>query len=193
MEHSTVNRRVAGSSPARGAYIIGEHMKVYIGRYPKDSNKERKISVRIDKYDTWSMDYTLAHIVHPMLLQLRDTKMGAPNVDDADVPDELKTTAAPHVNLDYETDDNHFKRWDYVLNEMIFAFESKLIDWEDQYHTGEFDMVTVPVEMNGVTGYRLEKGPNHTHVVDYEGLQKHEERIANGFRLFGKYYQSLWD
>jgi hypothetical protein len=168
-------------------------MKIYIGRYPKDSSKERKISVRIDRYDTWNMDGTLAHIIHPMLIQLRDTKQGAPHVDDTDVPDELKKSFAPPTENDWDTDDNYFKRWDYVLNEMIFAFESTLIDWEDQYYTGDIDFVTVPVDKNGVKMYRLEKGPNDTHVVDYEGLQKHQERIANGFRLFGKYYQSLWD
>jgi hypothetical protein len=157
------------------------------------SKRKRSINVRIDKCDTWSMDNTLAHIVHPMLIQLRNTKYGAPYVDDIDVPDELKTLAAPPTHTEWDVDDNHFKRWDYVLDEMIFAFESKLTAWQDQYYTGEIDFVTVPVDKNGVELHRLEKGPNDTHVVDYEGLQKHEERIANGFRLFGKYYQSLWD
>ena len=42
-------------------------MKVYIGRYPKDPNKEQKVNVQIDKWDTWNMDATLAHIIVPML------------------------------------------------------------------------------------------------------------------------------
>jgi len=29
--------------------------------------------------------------------------------------------------------------------------------------------------------------------IDNEGLKKHEERIKNGLRLFGKYYRGLWD
>ena len=29
--------------------------------------------------------------------------------------------------------------------------------------------------------------------VDYEGMQKRQDRMANGFILFGKYYESLWD
>jgi hypothetical protein len=41
-------------------------MKVYIGPYKKTSD-ERKIDVRIDKYDTWNMDSTLAYIILPML------------------------------------------------------------------------------------------------------------------------------
>jgi hypothetical protein len=28
---------------------------------------------------------------------------------------------------------------------------------------------------------------------DWFAQARDEERIANGFRLFGKYYQSLWD
>lgn len=133
-------------------------MKAYIGRYPKDHSKERKIRVRIDKWDTWSMDYTLAHIVVPMLKQLRETKHGAPYTDDADVPEHLRTSAAPPTENAWDTDDNHFKRWDWIMDEMIFAFESKLID-----------------------------------DVDWEHRDKHHERISNGFRLFGKYYEHLWD
>lgn len=41
-------------------------MKAYIGRYPK-GDKERKISIRIDPWDVWNMDHTLALIIVPML------------------------------------------------------------------------------------------------------------------------------
>jgi len=82
-------------------------MKVYIGPYPKTSNKEQKISVRIDKYDTWSMDITLAHIIVPMLKQLKETKHGAPDVSDEDVPQHLRRTEVPVMA--YETDDNYFQ------------------------------------------------------------------------------------
>ena len=46
--------------------------------------------VKIDRYDTWSMDHTLADIILPMLKQLRDTKHGSPMVDVEDVPEELR-------------------------------------------------------------------------------------------------------
>jgi len=29
--------------------------------------------------------------------------------------------------------------------------------------------------------------------VDREGLEAHQKRKANGYRLFGRYYQNLWD
>ena len=55
-----------------------------------DSKKERKIKVRIDPYDTWNMDRTLAVIILPMLKQLKQTKHGSALVDDEDVPPEMR-------------------------------------------------------------------------------------------------------
>jgi hypothetical protein len=167
-------------------------MKVYIGRYPKNPNKEQKISVRIDKWDTWSMDNTLAHIVTPMLKQLNETKHGAPYVHDEDVPVELQKVSAPPTENEWDTDENHFKRWDWVMGEMIFAFESKLTDWEEQFwkRHPKLDLSDHPEdEGKDFTPVRwLDEGE-----YDKEGLRKMEERIQNGFRLFGKYYQGLWD
>ena len=88
--------------------------------------------VKIDKWDTWSMDHTLGLIVLPMLKQLKEKTHGAPYVDDADVPDELKSTNAEPKEHEYDTDSNHFKRWNWVLDEMIFAFNSKQDEsWQD--------------------------------------------------------------
>ena len=82
--------------------------------------------VKIDRYDTWSMDSTLAPIILPMLKQLKKDKHGAPFVDDEDVPEELKSTSAPAKENEYDTDAHHFARWDWVMDEMIFAFECKV-------------------------------------------------------------------
>jgi hypothetical protein len=153
--------------------------------------------VKIDKWDTWSMDATLGMIVLPMLKQLKSTKQGAPFVDDEDVPDELKTTSAPAKENEYDVDDNHFKRWDWALDEMIFAFHSKQDDsWQDAFRSGVHDMKTVAVawDDNGkATMYQWVEGPNNTYKCDYDGMNVVEARIQNGFRLFGKYYTSLWD
>ena len=88
-----------------------------------DSKKKRKIQIRIDKYDTWNMDNTLALIALPMLKQLRNTKHGAPWTDDEDVPEHLRSTAAEPKENEYHTDSNHFKRWNWIMDEMIWAFE----------------------------------------------------------------------
>lgn len=155
--------------------------------------------VKIDRWDTWGMDHTLGMIALPMLKQLKATKQGSPFVDDKDVPKGLglRSTEAPAKENEWDTDDNHFKRWDWVLDEMIFAFEHKLDDsWQDAFCSGEMDHKTVACEWdeNGkATMYRWEDGPNHTYKCDYAGMQKVEKRIQNGFVLFGKYYQNLWD
>ena len=150
--------------------------------------------VKIDKFDTWSADHTLAHIILPMLKQLQEHKHGAPFVDDEDVPEELKSTSAPPKENEWDTDDNHFKRWDYVLDEMIQAFECLVNEkWAEQYSTGECDYQTVAEENKFGKVYRLVEGPNHTRETDYVALAAHELRNKNGFRLFGKYFNALWD
>jgi hypothetical protein len=84
-------------------------------------------------------------------------------------------------------------RWNWVLDEMIFAFEHLVDDsWEEEYSSGEINMIFVPDDENPKLK-RMEHGPNHTYVCDYEGIMKVHERIDNGLRLFGKYYRNLWD
>jgi hypothetical protein len=165
-----------------------------------ESKRTRKIKVHIDRWDTWSMDHTLSYIILPMLKQLNKTKHGAPFVDDEDVPEHLRSTSAEPKENEWDTDSNHFLRWDWVMSEMIYAFECQLDDtWEDKYWTGEWgkpDFVKSDKEYpNPVTGemestYQINQG---TRKCDWDGLKKEQERIQNGFRLFGRYYQALWD
>ena len=156
------------------------------------SKKERKIEVHIDRWDTWSMDHTLAYIVLPMLKQLKETKHGAPYVDLKDVPKELQPKKQTKKQKDnHETDSTHFERWDWVLDEMIFAFENKVNDdWEEQFESGTSDMQWKKLEDGN---YQMVEGPKHTREYDWEGRKAYQERISNGFRLFGKYYENLWD
>jgi len=175
-------------------------MKVKIGKYPTwrwyhnylhdwfDYAPTPKVKVKIHNYDTWSMDTTLAHIIIPMLYQLAKTKHGSALVDDEDVPEALRSSEGEGELMVHD-------RWDWVMSEMIFAFESKLNDWEDKYSTGEIDYDSIPVIGKDGTeiGYTWEKGEGHTYKLDLEGLKLEQDRIANGFMLFGKYYQSLWD
>ena len=71
-------------------------MKVRIGPY----RKNRAEHVEIEPHDTWSMDCTLAMIIHPMLVQLKATQHGHP------------------ANLTEQ-------EWDQILDEMIWAFGHK--------------------------------------------------------------------
>jgi hypothetical protein len=152
---------------------------------------DRKIRVHIDDYDIWGMDTTLSHIIVPMLFKLKENKHGAPYVDDEDVPDNLKSTSAPPKENEWDTDANHFDRWDWVLDEMIWAFEQNKSDWEQQFYSGEHDYEWKNVG-DGI-GVEMVKGPKDTFTVDHEGMKKHHDRMKNGYRLFGKYYENLWD
>jgi len=156
------------------------------------SKQERTIKVQIDSWDTWSMDHTLAYIILPMLKQLKETKHGAPFVDPKDCPPELKPKKLTKKEKENgHTDSTHFERWDWVLDEMIFAFENKVNDdWEEQFETGTSDLQWKKLE-DGCS--QMVEGPNHTRVYDWEGRKAYQSRITNGFRLFGKYYENLWD
>jgi hypothetical protein len=161
-----------------------------------DSKKKRTIKVQIDDWDTWNMQDTLGYIIRPMLKQLKENKHGAPTVDDKDVPKELRRSELDRREYKENglTDDKWFERWDWVLDEMIFAFESlpggANEDWEEQFWTGESDLQWKKVENNMS---EMVYGPNHTSKFDKNGHDKYHKRIQNGFVLFGKYYQGLWD
>ena len=157
--------------------------------------------VKIDNYDTWSMDSTLTPIILPMLKQLKETKHGAPFTEDEDVPERLRSTtksAQKAKKNDWDSDGNHFKRWDWILDEMIWAFEQLADDeWEAQFHTGTSDIVWVPSKELDAKGkpltYEMKAGPKDTRKWDKKGYMKFSARIDNGTRLFGKYFRSLWD
>lgn len=158
-----------------------------------EQRRSRHIQVRIDPWDTWSMDHTLSLIILPMLKQLKEEKHGAPYVDDEDVPENLRSTAAPSKENEWDTDDNHFKRWDWILDEMIHSFSFKsgaLGEIENQFYSGESELEWIKLENDT---HQMVRGPNDTHKYDAEGHKIFMERIDNGFRLFGKYYQGLWD
>ena len=146
-------------------------MKVKIGKYPQHRpwtnwlrdtfgyEPEQKIKVRIDPWDTWSMDHTLAPIILPMLQQLKETKHGAPFVEMNDRPKHLRCKLPKH-----DTDKHHFEAWNWVMDEMIYAFDCK-----------------------------ANKDDVFMRIEDMKEAQKEQERISNGFRLFGEYYEGLWD
>ena len=165
--------------------------------------RERKIKVHVDRWDVWNANETLAHVILPVLKKIREDKQGAPFVDSKDVPKELRPKKLTKKQKENgAVDDKHFERWDWVLDEMIFAFECMVDDsWEDQFFTGESDIVWTNVDLDGnevdddfdgMIYYRMDKGPNDTRHFDKEGYDKYSKRIDEGLRLFGKYYRGLW-
>jgi hypothetical protein len=155
--------------------------------------------VKIDYWDTWSMDNTLAPIILPMLKQLQETKLGSPIVDLEDVPEHLRTTGTQEYEsqsvFDFYKEDTSYgddypnihARWEWVLGEMIWAFEQKTDDdAEGQF----FDHSECDY---GKKGNFLDNDNQSKLKVDWVGLKTWQKRKENGFRLFGKYYEGLWD
>jgi hypothetical protein len=136
-------------------------MKAYIGPYVDD---DRVIDVEVHDYDLWNADHTIGLIVLPILKRLREDEIHAvPDVDNEDLPEDL------HEKSHEARDDFLIKRWQYILDQMIFSFESTVgnnIHWMDQFFKN--------------------------YAFDSEDYKNYEKRIANGFKLFGKYFQALW-
>lgn len=175
-----------------------------------ESKKKRKIKIHIDKWDSWNVDSTLSPIILPLLKQLKATKHGSGYVDLEDVPEHLRYTTTEDYDsqkcfefyheANVEGSCDIHARYEWVLDEMIWAFEQLQpdYDWEEQYCSGEHDIIWVPdtekLDEDGKPKFHtMTHGPNDTYKCDYDGLQKHQDRISNGLRLFGKYYQTLWD
>jgi hypothetical protein len=126
--------------------------------------RKRKIKVNIEPYDVWSMDHTLAHIVFPMLIELRANKCGAPGGMKGFAYSSRnqwsQTCFAFYEEGDADADQAGFDEWDEIMDKMIWAFDFIVQD-------KEYD--------------------------DIENIEANRARVTEGLELFGKHYQSLWD
>ena len=161
-----------------------------------DSKKKRKMKIHIDYYDTWSVDSTLAPIILPLLKQLKATKNGSPHC--SPYFDQTSNSAQGCFEFYAEGDDAAWKaghaEWEKIMDEMIWTFEQLQpdYDWESQYTSvpPELDMTKYPEDEGKLTvpvRWKVEG------VTDWEGRRKHQARIDAGLRLFGEWYQGLWD
>ena len=125
--------------------------------------KDRTVKVRIDKYDTWNMDHTLSKIIYPMLVQLKNEGSTIGIVKNEDVPEELRLADEDNAWANtQEHEEILAKRWNYVLDEMIWAFKEIAEDYP---------------------ALSLE---------NQDEAKNHNERCSKGTLLFGKYYSQLW-
>jgi hypothetical protein len=158
-----------------------------------ESKKKRKVKIHIDNYDTWSMDHTLSLIIHPMLVQLKATKHGSPFVDDEDVPEHLRSAAAPPLTEEEKNyggvDKLHEARWDWILDEMIWAFYQEANEDPDAPESPSAYSRKI------ADGIPFDDSPENRMSWEkyHEENAKFDKRKANAFKLFGRYYQALWD
>jgi hypothetical protein len=140
-----------------------------------EKRSKRRVTVRIDKHDTWSMYSDLTLIILPMLKDLQKIKHGAPHVEDEDVPEYLRSTTAPPKENEWDLDERWFERWDYILEEMIWAFEQIVDDDDFEYEPNHH------ILPDGSLGEWME-----------DEAKEYNARVQNGHILFGKYFRNLW-
>lgn len=156
-------------------------MFVKIGPYP-DGDEERKVEIQIDHWDSWNASHTLSLIALPLIKQLKETKHGSAMVDDEDVPEDIRSTSAAPKENEWDTDEFVHARWDWVLDEILFALEQYT---DDDAFSKFYDHSDVNEEDDLMTQVLSIK-------IDREGLEAHQKRVQNGFRLLGKYWAGLW-
>lgn len=164
-------------------------MKVDISYYKAGRRKGqvRKNHVVCSERDAWNADWTIAQMVLPLLLQVKKDKQGAPFVDDVYVPEELRSTSCAPKENKWDTDDNWFKRYQYVLDEIIFAMQEVANNYENEPEMFEKVREIDPKTMTGELDTGLEIIPH------MEALNKaYHARIQNGLMLFGVFFTSLW-
>lgn len=163
-------------------------MDVKIKRYKsgKNSGIIYKNEVKLDPSDTWDTDWTIATITLPLLVQLKLSKHGAPFTDDEDVPEELRSTNVPPKQNEFDTDENHFKRWDWIMDEMIWGMQ------EIANHCANEPVVFKFTENGANPGTK--DFLSSREIPGARDLNKaYLDRLSNSTKLFGKYFRNLWD
>ena len=156
------------------------------------ARRKRTVKIRIDDYDVWGVDHTLAMIIVPLLQRLKEKTHGAPHVDDEDVPERLKSTSAPPLTEEEinagSPDSNWFHRWEWVLDEIIWCF-GQILDEESELQFSKDKDSSKPSNEKG-----LSFGESMDRIdFDHDAYKAHHDRIQNGMCLFGKYLRGMWD
>ena len=108
-------------------------MKINIGEPKKDKSAD---TIHIDNFDCWSLDYTLARIIHPALIRLKETKHGYPELWEDGMVTHHNWDRQLHFDfIDEDIETNYLiDKWNRVMDKMIYSF-GKIM--EDAYFDNE--------------------------------------------------------
>ena len=108
-------------------------MKINILEPRKDNSAD---TIHIDDYDCWSLDYTLARIIHRALIRLKETKHGYPELWEDGMVTHHNWDRQLHFDfIDEDIETNYLiDKWNGVLDKMIYSF-GKIM--EDDYFDNE--------------------------------------------------------
>lgn len=146
-----------------------------------DSKKQRKIKIKIDRYDLWDLEHTLALIILPALMEFRNSKRyGIPMATDL-----------AFIPISDDAEDAQMAAWNEILDKMIWSFQ-QIVNEE----TIEDDFWIQKPDFEGCnTGSefieRINRGSGGKY--DFEARKKYDEKVQEGLDLFSKHFRNLWD
>ena len=144
-------------------------MKVTI---PKPIPGEEHKKIEVDDWDIWNVDYTLASVIHPVLLKYRENLTGYPELWEDGMITSHNYDRQLHFDIFDEKVERDYliKKWKDTVDKMCRAF-GMIVEketWEDTW---------------------LDKSYHESKIRETE----YYEAIDEGLALFAKYYHNLWD
>ena len=144
-------------------------MKVTI---PKPIPGEEHKKIEVDDWDIWNVDYTLACVIHPVLLKYRENLTGYPELWEDGMITSHNYDRQLHFDIFDEKVERDYliKKWKDTVDKMCRAF-GMIVEketWEDTW---------------------LDKSYHESKKRETE----YYEAIDEGLALFAKYYHNLWD
>ena len=144
-------------------------MKVILG---KPGRKNSANTIIIDDFDIWNIDYTLARIIHPLLLHFRENMHGYPELFEEGMVTYHNWGRQLHFDfIDEDVERDYLlKKWQTIVDKMCRAF-GMIVEkekWEDTWVNLSY----------------------HEHKIEEA---KFYDAVDEGLALFAKYYHCLWD
>ena len=144
-------------------------MKVTI---PKPIPGEEHKKIEVDDWDIWNVDYTLACVIHPVLLKYRENLTGYPELWEDGMITSHNYDRQLHFDIFDEKVERDYliKKWKDTVDKMCRAF-GMIVEketWEDTW---------------------LDKSYHESKIRETE----YYEAIDEGLALLAKYYHNLWD
>jgi len=152
------------------------------------------MKAKTDWIDAYSF---MAKKMLPYLYDFRDNKkLGTPYFEDLDVHPFEKRTDEEQKSID----EIRTERWDYIINEIIFALEYCVNEDDSDcqvvnplYNPNQDKVFKdTPIRENGTS----ELLPNEDYgatKTDMTLLKDKMNRVREGLRLMGQYFMNLWD
>lgn len=157
---------------------------------------DKVIKIDITYSDCFNLDGTLGRVIVAALEAFKLQEYAGFTVEEQDLPEHLRYEEPVMINGSYTerglmgTDPLRQERFEWVINEMIFAFKSCYSGegedfWiDDPNYDPNADFLIDNEEGSLTINSQLD--------IDQEKQAAYNKRIQNGLNMFSKYYKALW-